>query len=61
MTRWSFDAKCMELVEHFLADYPMATDSDKRDFAQQLQEVCEGKCREFDEIIAAHQPRGRAP
>jgi phenylpyruvate tautomerase PptA (4-oxalocrotonate tautomerase family) len=41
MARFSVDPKSYELAEHFLADVEGATEEQKRELAQQIQDVCE--------------------
>lgn len=42
----TYDPKSFYLAEHFLLDVDGATDGDKLELAQAIQELCEEHCRD---------------
>jgi hypothetical protein len=52
--RMLVDQACFDLVEHFLADVPGSTDDERREFAEDLQRVCEDHCCRIE---IAHLPQ----
>jgi len=52
----SYDPKSYYLAEHFLSDVDGATDNDRLELAQTIQDVCEEHCRDVEQRVArAHE------
>lgn len=49
-SQYVFDAKCLELAEHFLSDCRNATPTDCRDLAVAFQSVAEDFCDQFEAV-----------
>ena len=50
----SYDPKSYYLAEHFLSDVDGATDGDRLELAQAIQDVCEEHCRDVEQRVARY-------
>lgn len=53
----TYDPKSFYLAEHFLSDVDGATDADKLELAQAIQDVCEEHCRDVARRVEAYMSR----